>query len=169
MNNTSSNPIPFGSCVALEYFVPTQWIDYAQPKEYDHGFVRLACTIGYESGILGFRTYTNSNFPTVLVGYPSDKQIHGEEMWYGFGSMTHSDAIFSYYSNDAVNGNSGSPVWQNGYPSCPFCIVAVHSNYFPTVPENGGPRVAGDLYAFLLYEKNYVTQQVFIPLIIWNE
>ena len=111
MDVTSSNPIPFGSCAAIEAFVPFQWALNVQPKEYDHGFIRMDCTLGYESGIFGFRTYPDSSFTTFLVGYPEDKHDDGNEMWYGLGTMLHSDTLFSCYSNDTVGGNSGSPVW----------------------------------------------------------
>lgn len=165
-DSTSSNPIPYGRCTTLDVLVPLQWIDYGQPQDYDHAFIRLNCTIGYDSGIFGFRTYTDSDFTTFLVGYPDNKNTDGTEMWHGLGSMLHSDSFFAYYNNDTIGGNSGSPVWQHAYSLCPMCIVAVHSRYFPNVPENGGPRVAGDFYEFLLYEKEFITQQVFLPMII---
>ena len=55
---------------------------------------------------------------------------------------------------------------QRAYSYCPNCIVAVHSRYFPDVPENGGPRVAGDFYEFLLYEREFITQQLILPMVI---
>ena len=169
MDSSSSNPIPFGGCSALQTLVPIEWALNGQPKEYDHGFIRLDCTVGYESGVFGFRTYPDSDFTTFLVGYPDDKHEDGKEMWYGLGTLLHSDPLFSYYSNDTVGGNSGSPVWQHAYTSCPDCIVAIHTNYFPEIPENGGSRVAGGFYNFLLDEKEYFTQQVFLPYLIKNE
>jgi len=165
-DSTSPNPTPYGSCTALEVLVPRQWIEYGQPKEYDNAFIRLNCTIGYDSGIFGFRTYIDSDFTTFLVGYPDDKNSDGTEMWYGLGSMLHSDPLFSYYNNDTLGGNSGSPVWQHAYSYCSNCIMAVHSRYFPDVPENGGPRVAGDFYEFLLYEREFITQQLILPMVI---
>ncbi len=166
-NIASNQAVPFGSCNFLDYFVPNLWILNGQPKEYDFGYIRLGCDIGNKSGYLGYTFFEGSGAGKFLqlIGFPQDKSF-GNEMWLGLGSLLHSDELFTYYDNDTVGGNSGSPVWEIGYAACPSCVLAVHSREAIFGSENGGPRVADLLLAMLFQESYYVTRQIFLPLTI---
>ena len=164
-NSDSMDPNPFGSCYFLQYFVTNFWIQN-QNTEHDYGIVRLRCTIGYESGTLGFTTYTGDGIgePVMVVGYPSDLSDGGTEMWYGGGSITGSTSSITYYNADTYGGESGAPVISTNSARCiPNCAIAGHSASIP--PENGGPRIGNYFLSWLINERSYVTTELFIPIV----
>ena len=166
LNYLSSNPIPFGSCTEFQRWLPYEWIYNAQPSIWDYGVVRLNCTIGESAGLFGFREVTQIDRFLELAGYPSDKDGTGHELWSGYGYVTGLEPRLIYYTNDTYGGQSGAPVWENGFPDCQFCSIAVHTRAKGDGISNTGSRVASYFQYQLLYEREeFRLFQSFLPFI----
>lgn len=166
LNNLSNNPIPFGSCSEFQRWLPYEWIYNTQPPIWDYGVVRLNCRIGESTGLFGFRSYNQIDGFLELAGYPSDKDYTGHELWSGYGGVTGLEPRLVYYTNDTFNGQSGAPVWENGFPDCQFCCIAGHSGPKGDGISNRGARVSSYFLYQLLYEREeFRLFQSFLPLI----
>ncbi|HPT23523.1 MAG TPA: trypsin-like serine protease [Anaerolineaceae bacterium] len=166
LNYLSSNPIPFGICTEFQRWLPYEWIHNGQPSIWDYGVVRLNCTIGESAGLFGFREVTQIDRFLELAGYPSDKDGTGHELWSGYGYVTGLEPRLIYYTNDTYGGQSGAPVWENGFPDCQFCSIAVHTRAKGDGISNTGSRVASNFLYQLLYEREeFHLFQSFLPLI----
>lgn len=164
LNYQSSNPIPFGSCPEFERWVPYEWVYNGQPSIWDYGVVRLNCRIGEGTGLFGFREFYQIDGDLELAGYSQDKDSTGHELWSGYGYVTSLEPRLVHYNNDTFHGQSGSPVWENGYIPCQFCSIAVHSRPDINESSNTGPRVASYFLYQLLYERNeFHLFQNFLP------
>ena len=166
LRNLSNNPLPFGSCTEFQRWLPYEWIYNAQPPIWDYGVVRLNCTIGESTGLFGFREFNQIDRFLELAGYPSDKDDTGHELWSGYGGATGLEPRLLYYSNDTFNGQSGAPVWENGFPDCQFCCIAGHSGSKGDGISNRGSRVSSYFLYQLLYEREeFHLFQSFLPLL----
>lgn len=164
LNYQSSNPIPFGSCPEFERWVPYEWVYNGQPSIWDYGVVRLNCRIEEGTGLFGFREFYQIDGDLELAGYSQDKDSTGHELWSGYGYVTSLEPRLVHYNNDTFHGQSGSPVWENGYIPCQFCSIAVHSRPDINESSNTGPRVASYFLYQLLYERNeFHLFQNFLP------
>lgn len=167
LNYSSNNPIPFGSCTEFDRWVPYEWVFNNQPAIWDYGVVRLNCKIGETTGLFGFREFSQIDRFLELAGYPQDKHNDGYELWSGYGNVPNLEPRIVHYTNDTYHGQSGSPVWENGYAACRFCCVAVHSRPTGDDSSNQGPRVASYFLYQLLYERNeFMLFQSFIPIVM---
>ena len=166
LNSLSDNPSPYGSWTEFDRWVPYEWIYNGQPSIWDYGVVRLIGTIGDRTGLFSFREFNQINGFLELAGYPFDKDSSGQQLWSGYGGVTNLEPRLVYYSNDTYGGESGSPVWENGYPTCQFCCIAVHSRATGDGISNNGPRVTSYFLYQLLYEREeFRLYQEFLPLI----
>lgn len=167
LNSLSNNPFPFGSCNEFDRWLPYEWIYNSQPSTWDYGVVRLNCKIGDNTGLFGFREFTQIDRFLELAGYPQDKDDNGLELWSGYGSVTSLEPRLVYYSNDTFNGQSGAPVWENGFPGCQFCCIAGHSGTKVDGISNIGARVTSYFLYQLLYERaEFHLFQNFLPYIM---
>lgn len=151
MNSDDPNPTPYGTCTVAAAVVPDAWVQ-KRSMEYDYGVYRLGCSIGKQTGTLGFKATDGdwSQMPVQLTGYPNDKQ--GRTMWSGVGMVTSSTAKGMYYDVDMWPGQSGSPVWDTEDKDCLQCVVAINSSEFAAPTNNFGARIDLEAFNFLLEE-----------------
>ena len=78
--------------------------------EYDYGAVKLACTVGQQTGWFGwwYQTASLNGTPSRNHGYAGDKPL---SQWKSTDSIRVSEPRRLYYANDTYGGNSGSPIF----------------------------------------------------------
>jgi glutamyl endopeptidase len=154
MNSDAKNQTPFGICSVDSWVVPDEWVKN-HDIQFDYGVYRLGCTAGKQTGTLNFKvTGGDLTGKTLqLSGYPGDKP--GRTMWTGFGQVTSASAKGLNYNIDMWPGQSGSPIWDNNDPKCPYCVVAVNSSQFAAPAMNFGARIDQAAFDFLSKEKSY--------------
>jgi glutamyl endopeptidase len=115
---------PFGSCAAVQLFVPQNWTGAANAPgaadpAYDYGAVRLNCAIGTRTGwfALGYTTQRLTGSCTTTQGYPAGRP----------GQWTSNDVIRAetasalYVRHPLTSGQDGSPLFYTPDPDdwCP--------------------------------------------------
>jgi glutamyl endopeptidase len=123
---------PYGSCTGSsnDTSVPTEWINTGQQR-YDIGAIKLTCNIGDQTGwfnIFASDTYSQVGSSISTAGYPGDKPYG--TMWRVGGSVNFQDAYIMAFSNDATEGQSGSPLYRFGSPGgCTwYCAAGIVTN-----------------------------------------
>lgn len=158
MNSDAANQTPFGTCPVIDGVVPQAWIEQRN-IEYDYGVYHLGCSIGEQTGTLGFKMISGdiSQRPVQVTGYPNDKP--GRTMWSGQGHVTSSSAKGLHYDADMWPGQSGAPVWDPTDKHCAFCVVAINSSAFAAPAKNFGARIDREAFEFLRAESAFQPPQ----------
>jgi glutamyl endopeptidase len=163
MNSDDRDETPFGTCDAVGGVVPEDWIQH-RSKENDYGVYRLDCSVGRQTGTLGFKVTggDGAQMPVQLTGYPNDKQ--GRTMWSGVGKVTSSSAKGMYFDADMWPGQSGGPIWDYKDVTCYDCVVAINSCEFTAPERNFGVRIDLEVFEFLLAESGFDPAQPDVSL-----
>ena len=145
------NPAPYGGCAARLLLSTTGWT-VSHSDEYDYGAVKLACTVGLQTGWFGwwYQTASLNGTQSRNHGYPGDKPL---SQWKSTDSIRISEPRRLYYANDTYGGNSGSPIFTKravGASQCAgWCVMAVHGygtyGSYPTGSYNHGVRITKDV------------------------
>jgi glutamyl endopeptidase len=150
----SDGYLPFGSCSgAIGGFgwIPTAYLNTGAIEQ-DFAAINLNCTVGNQSGWLGWWYDPNENLigqGFYAEGYPAAKP--GITMWWGWGPVTWSTGQTFGYHIEWSAGQSGGPVYKwrdSGSPYCSgWCVGGIATNHAPD-PEGSavGPRLHPDAY-----------------------
>lgn len=146
---------PYGSCEAKRLFSVQGWISQAD-EQYDYGAIKLNCTVGETTGWFGYHWQRGSltGFSTILPGYPGDKAF---TQWQSIGQVKVTQALQIFYTNDAIAGQSGGPVYNiRSFCGGP-CAMAIHAYGFHGSPPHS-----------LYNHGTRITQEVFDNLSAWK-
>lgn len=128
---------PYGSCGARRLHSVAGWTTDGN-EAYDYGAIKLNCTIGNTTGWFGYwwQSASLAGYSTLINGYPGDKPFG--QQWRGDSvarTVTVSQSLQVFYTNDTVGGMSGSAVYQfraSGSSFCTgHCSMAIHAYGFP--------------------------------------
>jgi glutamyl endopeptidase len=141
---------PFPSCNGVELWTLPRWYD-EQDEYHDIGIVQLDCTVGNQTGWLGYFALPGRRALLDMTTHVRGYKGLTEQMWTDKGRVWASQGQMTFYRNDTSGGQSGSPVfkWRNGCledgESGP-CAMAVHAygtghGSPPHKGNNHGPRI----------------------------
>ena len=111
---------PYGVCTARNIHSVVGWTSNGD-EEYDYGAIKLNCTVGNTVGWFGFAATEPTNLPTIIGGYPGDKQL---TQWTSSDRVRAFSVRQIFYNNDTIGGQSGSGVWHD--PTGPY-IFGIHA------------------------------------------
>lgn len=118
---------PFGSCGATRLDASVSWRTRgtsAGGDIYDVGVITLDCSVGTQTGWLGFASLTSPvGMGAQVLGYPGDKWF---TLWRSQDQIRAADNRRLFYAADTTGGMSGSPVLAD-VAGCRGCVVAVHA------------------------------------------
>jgi glutamyl endopeptidase len=150
-DSTRANPAPYGGCSARLLLSTVGWT-VSHSDEYDYGAVKLACTIGQQTGWFGwwYQTASLNGTQSRNTGYPGDKPL---TQWKSTDTIRVSEPRRLYYANDTYGGNSGSPIFTRRRDSASacggWCVMAVHGygtyGAYPTSSYNHGVRITKEV------------------------
>jgi glutamyl endopeptidase len=150
-DSSRANPAPYGGCSARLLLSTAGWT-VNHSDEYDYGAVKLACTVGQQTGWFGWwhQTASLNGTQSRNDGYASDKPL---SQWKSTDSIRVSEARRLYYANDTYGGNSGSPIFTRRAPGASqcggWCAMAVHGygtyGAYPTGSYNHGVRITKEV------------------------
>ena len=150
-DSARANPAPYGGCSARLLLSTVGWT-VGHSDEYDYGAVKLACTVGQQTGWFGwwYQIASLNGTPSRNDGYAGDKPL---SQWKSTDSIRVSEPRRLYYANDTYGGNSGSPIFTKrnaGASQCGgWCVMAVHGygtyGGYPTGSYNHGVRITKEV------------------------
>jgi len=113
---------PFGSCAAVQLFVPQGWTGRANTPSggdpaYDYGAVRLNCAVGNSTGWydIAYTTQPLTGTCTISHGYPLDRP----GQWVSEDPIRAENNTYLYVRHAFVNGQDGSVVSYRPDPDDP--------------------------------------------------
>lgn len=123
--NASSNP--YGSCHAKNAYAVKGWFDSSNQNRdvtngYDYGAIKLSCSIGNTTGVMGYSTNGVVGKSVRITGYPGEKKPTNS-MWTEAGKIAKKTPHVLYTYIDITSGQSGSPMYASGCGS--WCIYGV--------------------------------------------
>jgi glutamyl endopeptidase len=150
-DSSRANPAPYGGCSARLLLSTVGWT-VSHSDEYDYGAVKLACTVGQQTGWFGwwYQTASLNGTQSRNTGYPGDKPL---TQWKSTDSIRVSEPRRLYYANDTYGGNSGSPIFTRrragASPCGGWCVMAVHGygtyGAYPNGSYNHGVRITKEV------------------------
>jgi V8-like Glu-specific endopeptidase len=124
----SGSSQPFGDAWMTHELTYTTWLSASQnhpgktgPGDMDIGLITLDRNIGYRTGWMAFGYDGSSSYNLNTAGYPAAAPYSGQTMYFDYGTGTVSGSNI-YFSDGAVGGQSGSPLWSY-YPSSGSRII----------------------------------------------
>lgn len=117
---------PYGKCTVKRTYTTLGWGEKGLDN-YDYGAIKLNCTVGSNTGWLGFAAPSKATgLPAVIAGYPGEKP---QTQWASFNTIQQQTAEWLIYPNDTTGGQSGAPIWyDNGAGVIAF---GVHTYKYP--------------------------------------
>lgn len=136
---------PYGSCSATNLYSVTGWTQ-DRDWNYDYGAIRLDCTVGNQTGWIGFHT-AGSFVGTAenISGYAGDKP-YGTQ-WEHADQVRSESSQKIWYQNDTYGGQSGSPVYETYDSDCGGpCAIGIHAYGSGGGSYNSGTRINSSVY-----------------------
>lgn len=134
---------PLGSYTSSTLTILSKWRTEGGAA-YDAAFIRFSTNIGNNTGIMGYGNYSDSDLLSNVLrvtGYPGDKT--GGTLWKHGGKPSSLTPLVIKYKMDAVNGQSGAPVYKRTNNQ----IVGVHSR--GNSKMNYGKRIDSTFFSLM--------------------
>jgi glutamyl endopeptidase len=138
--------LPYGGCGSTGLLSAKELWTVNHDQRYDYGMIKLACTVGTQTGWIGMQwTSTNpTGMPIVVSGYPNTTQ------YYASDQIREASTFQLFYAADTNGGQSGGPV----YVGPQINAVGIHTAGISTDKQlNRGVRVTQTVYDDYQYWK----------------
>lgn len=138
--------LPYGGCGSTGLLSAKEMWTVNHDQRYDYGMIKLACTVGNQTGWIGVQwTSTNpTGTPIVVSGYPSTAQ------YYASDQIREASTLQLFYAADTDGGQSGGPV----YVGPQINAVGIHTAGTSADKQlNRGVRVTQTVYDDYQYWK----------------
>lgn len=124
----NSSPLP--TCRAVSLAINTGWSDITRtddPARWDYGAIKLNCTVGSNTGWMGFWYSVGQDHPWrqlgEATGYAGPNDSY--ELYRTQGERIVENDQTIIFTNAATAGMSGGPRWNQTNPTCGACAHAV--------------------------------------------
>jgi glutamyl endopeptidase len=117
---------PFGQCQERFVHSVSGWVNDGS-ADYDYGMIKLNCTVGFDTGWIGYRHTPGSldgDWDTV-GGYPVDKTAGTQ--WRDADEVRRTEDRRIFYANDTFGGQSGSPAWAIASDGTTRIAIGIHT------------------------------------------